>query len=71
MLVLARRANQSILIGKDVRVTVLQIEGNEVKLGINAPRDISILRQEIVDAITEENIRALRTARRTSNVPIT
>jgi len=61
MLVLARRVNQTIIIGKDIQVTVLEVDGNEVKLGIEAPRAIPILRHEVVQAIKEENLRAIRT----------
>jgi len=60
MLVLSRKANQTILLGDDIRVTVLAVEGNEVKLGIDAPRDVTVLRQEVVKAIVEENRRASR-----------
>ena len=47
MLVLTRRANQSIVIGRDVTVTVLEIRGDQVRLGINAPRSVSVHREEV------------------------
>ena len=51
MLVLARRVDESIAIGDSIIVTVLAIEGDRVKLGIAAPKEIPILRQEVFDAI--------------------
>ena len=47
MLVLTRRANQSIVIGNDVVVTVLEVRGDQVRLGIKAPREVSVHREEV------------------------
>jgi carbon storage regulator len=47
MLVLTRRANQSIVIGRDVTVTVLEIRGDQVRLGITAPRSVTVHREEV------------------------
>ena len=54
MLVLTRRIDESIAIGDDIQVTVLAVEGDRVKLGINAPREVVILRQEIYQAVQEQ-----------------
>ncbi len=66
MLVLTRKTDQSILIGDEIEVTVLQIKGSgagaQVRLGIVAPRGLTVLRKEIHDAIREENRRAARQA---------
>lgn len=51
MLVLSRNVEQKIIIGKDIEVTVLEIRGNTVRLGITAPRDISIHREEVQQRI--------------------
>ncbi|MCL6577622.1 carbon storage regulator CsrA [Kyrpidia sp.] len=55
MLVLSRRAGEAILIGEDVRIVVLETRGDVVRLGIEAPRGVSILREEIFMQILEEN----------------
>jgi carbon storage regulator len=58
MLVLSRRTNQSIVIGPDITVTVLEVRGDQVRLGIQAPRDVSVHREEIYAEIRRENQRA-------------
>ena len=54
MLVLTRRVGETLVIGDDVTVTVLSFKGNQVRLGISAPKDISVHRQEIYLRIQEE-----------------
>lgn len=55
MLVLTRRANQSIVIGNDVVVTVLEVRGDQVRLGIKAPREVTVHREEVFAEIQREN----------------
>ena len=55
MLVLTRKVNQSIRIGPDIEVVVLEVRGEQVRLGIKAPRDVAVHRQEIFEQILEEN----------------
>lgn len=55
MLVLSRRSNESIVIGGEVIVTVLEIKGDQVRLGIRAPRHVTIHREEIHAEIQREN----------------
>jgi carbon storage regulator len=55
MLVLTRHMDESIAIGEQIVITVLAIEGDRVKLGISAPRDIPILRHEVYEAIQAQN----------------
>ena len=55
MLVLTRKTNQSIMIGDNIEVTVVDIRGDKVRLGINAPKEISVHRKEVYDAIRREN----------------
>jgi len=62
MLVLSRRANQSIVIGKDIVVTVLEVRGDHVRLGINAPREVTVHREEVFAEIQRENQSAATTS---------
>ena len=55
MLVLSRQRDQSIMIGDDIDITVVDIRGDKVRLGINAPREVSVHRKEVYDAIRREN----------------
>ncbi|HRF59094.1 MAG TPA: carbon storage regulator CsrA [Fimbriimonadaceae bacterium] len=58
MLVLTRKVNQSIIIGDDVEVVVLEVRGEQVRLGIKAPKSVTVHRKEIYDQIQEENRQA-------------
>lgn len=62
MLVLTRKPNQSIQIGDDIEIKILAIEGEQIKIGINAPRNVDIHRKEIYLAIQEENKEATDTS---------
>lgn len=55
MLVLSRRANESIVIGDDIVVTVLDVRGDQVRLGIDAPRHLAVHREEVYGQIQAEN----------------
>ena len=61
MLILSRRAGESLTIGDDIVVTIVAINGNQIRLGIAAPREVRVLREEIYRAMQEEN-RAAATA---------
>jgi len=54
MLVLTRKADQSIMIGDDIEVSVLSVLGEKVRIGIRAPRDIPVFRREVYDEIQQE-----------------
>ena len=55
MLVLTRKAGEGIIIGDDVTIKIIEMKGGGVRIGIDAPRDKKIYRQEVYDRITEEN----------------
>ena len=54
MLILTRRMNETLMVGDDVSVTVLAINGNQVRIGVKAPRDIPVHRKEIYDKIKKQ-----------------
>jgi carbon storage regulator len=54
MLVLSRQKDESIMIGDDVEITIVDVRGDKVRLGITAPREISVHRREVYDAIQRE-----------------
>ncbi len=58
MLVLSRQRDESIIIGDNVVITIVDVRGDKVKLGIEAPREVSVHRQEVYDAIQRENRQA-------------
>lgn len=60
MLVLARKRDQSIMIGDEVEVVIVDIHGDQVKLGINAPRHIAVHRREVYEEVQKENIMAAK-----------
>ena len=54
MLILTRRIGETLIIGDDVNITVLSVKGNQVRLGVNAPKDVSVHREEIYLRIQQE-----------------
>jgi len=62
MLVLTRKVGEGINIGTDVKVTIINIEGGQVRIGIEAPKDVIIHREEIYNKILEENKKASQTS---------
>jgi carbon storage regulator len=55
MLILARKINERIMIGDAIEISVVELKGDQVKLGISAPKDVKVYRHEVFDAIQEEN----------------
>ncbi len=60
MLVLSRQRDETIMIGDDVEITIVDIRGDKVRLGISAPRHIQVHRKEVYDAIKRENVLAAK-----------
>ena len=58
MLALARKVNESIMIGNDIEITVLEVKGDQIKLGVKAPKSVPIYRKELYVQIQEENKQA-------------
>jgi len=59
MLVLSRKLNETILIGENIRVTLLGIAGDKIKIGVDAPRDVKVFREELLEATKSTNKQAL------------
>ena len=55
MLILSRKINEKIMIGEDISVSIIEIRGDQVRLGVDAPKTIKVYRQEVFDAIRAEN----------------
>ncbi|MEN8076978.1 carbon storage regulator CsrA [Clostridioides difficile] len=59
MLVITRKKDESVLIGDDIEIKIVKVEDGSVKLAISAPKDVTILRKEILDKVKEENKEAV------------
>ncbi|GAB4348961.1 MAG: hypothetical protein Kow0099_31800 [Candidatus Abyssubacteria bacterium] len=68
MLVLTRKLNESVIIGDDIAVTVLAVEGDQVRLGITAPKNVSVHRQEVYEQIKKANLEAARSSTDISSI---
>lgn len=64
MLILTRKAGESLHLGEDIKVTVLKVQGNQVKLGLDVPRTMTVYREEVYLRIKEENLMAVQASER-------
>ena len=55
MLILSRKIDEKIKIGSDITITLIDVHGDQVKIGVEAPKDVKVFRQEVFDAIQNEN----------------
>jgi carbon storage regulator len=62
MLILTRRAGQSLYVGDNIRITVLGIQGKQVKIGLDLPEDMTVYRDEVYQRVMEENRMAIQTS---------
>ncbi len=62
MLVLSRKKDEVIVIGDDIEITVVDVRGDQVKIGVSAPRSVSIHRKEVYEAIRQENLAAAKSS---------
>ncbi|MEK7658409.1 MAG: carbon storage regulator CsrA [Patescibacteria group bacterium] len=69
MLVLSRKKNESIVINDDITIVVIEIRGDKVRLGIDAPKEVPVHRREVFDAIRRDDASAASTGIKTSETP--
>jgi len=62
MLILSRKINEKIMIGDDISVSIIEIRGDQVRIGVDAPKSVKVFRQEVFDAIRAENQAASQSA---------
>ncbi len=58
MLVLSRKKGQSLMIGHEIEISIIDIQGDQVRVGINAPKSVSVHRKEVFEEIRQENVQA-------------
>ncbi len=64
MLVLTRRPGESIVVGHDIIITVIEIKGGQVRIGIDAPREVQVHREEVYEQVRQENIAAVASSQK-------
>jgi len=68
MLILSRKVDEKVIIGDDIKISIIEIRGDQVRIGIDAPKKVKVFRQEVYDAIKAENKAASRSATVIPNV---
>ena len=67
MLILSRKIDEKIKIGTDITITLIDVHGDQVKIGVEAPKDVKVFRQEVFDAIQNENKAAVAASQESEN----
>ena len=62
MLILSRKTNEKIMIGEEISISIIEIRGDQVRIGVDAPKSVKVFRQEVFDAIKAENKAAAQSA---------
>ena len=62
MLILSRKVDEKVVIGDDITISIIEVRGDQVRIGIDAPKKVKVFRQEVYDAIKAENKAALKSA---------
>jgi len=62
MLILSRKVNEKIMIGDDISISIIDIRGDQIRIGVDAPKSVKVFRQEVFDAIKAENKAAAQSA---------
>jgi carbon storage regulator len=62
MLILSRKKNERLMIGDNIQISIVDIRGDQVKLGIEAPRDVKVFRQEVFEEIQKQNLEATKSS---------
>jgi len=70
MLILSRKTNEKIMIGDDISISIIEIRGDQVRVGVDAPKAVKVFRQEVFDAIKAENKAAAQSAATLPNLNI-
>jgi len=68
MLILSRKVDEKVIIGDDIKISIIEIRGDQVRIGIDAPKKVKVFRQEVYDAIKAENRAASKSATVIPNV---
>lgn len=68
MLVLSRRPGESIMVGNDITITVIEVRGDQIRIGIDAPREVQVHREEVVRELEAQNTAAAGSAQRTQRL---
>lgn len=70
MLILSRKVNEKIMIGEDITISIIEIQGDQIRLGVDAPKTVKVFRQELYDAIKAQNRAAAESPSTLPDLPL-